>query len=302
MATFTGNPNFMRQILLVISCSFFLNVQAQTFDWWANNVQWDGVTHWSRYLIFSPGYFGPNALPVPEIGNGSIDSITSVGITGNLHFSKGDNTQNIKLIGNFCVVKNAVSINLAYIPAEWFQMDHATKTRRRIYYQFYDNKNCDGDLYVNTVFQLFNKWRKNIHLALRIGYQFPTSSSYGAARYMDSPAYNIDISAGKTLSPGGPLKLVAMAGFYAWQTNDDELFQDDALLVGVGLEYNKKDWRIQVNNCTYYGYRANGDDPMVFRIGIQKGSKRLTGILRFQQGLHNFDYSSFEGGMKYNFK
>ena len=92
-----------------------------------------------------------------------------------------------------------------------------------------------------------------------------------------------------------------MAGFYSWQTNDDDLFQDDALLLGIGMEYNKNNWRVQVNNCAYYGYRDNKDDPMVFRIGIEKVSKKITGLLRFQQGLHDFDYTSLETGIKFNF-
>lgn len=292
----------MRRLLtLTFSIFFLLNTKAQTADWWADNVQWDGVTHWTRYLIYSPGYFGPNALPVPEIGNGSIDSVNSVGLSGNFHFSKGDNTQNIKLTGNFCIAKNKVSIDLVYIPVEWFQVDHATKTMRRVYYKNYYDKKTDGDMYVNIVLQLLNKWRKHIHLAGRIGLRIPASSAYGAARYTDAPAYYFDISAAKPLSATSPLKIVAMAGFYAWQTNDDDLFQDDALLLGLGLEYNKNKWRLQLNNCAYYGYRANRDDPMVMRAGIERSFKRITGALRFQQGLHHFDYSSVEVGARYRF-
>jgi hypothetical protein len=147
-----------------------------------------------------------------------------------------------------------------------------------------------------------NRWRKHIHLAGRIGYRIPASSAYGAARYTDAPAYYFDLSAGKQLSKTSPVKVVAMAGFYAWQTNDDDLFQDDALLLGLGLEFNKNNWRIQLNNCTYYGYRANRDDPMVVRAALEKRMKRITGVLRFQHGLHHFDYTSVETGLRYNFK
>ena len=69
----------------------FISTQtlAQDFPWWANLVKWDGVSPWQRYIITNPGYLGPNALPVPFIRNGSIDSINSIALTGNLHFSKG---------------------------------------------------------------------------------------------------------------------------------------------------------------------------------------------------------------------
>ena len=290
----------MRRTLVIFFSFITISAGAQTADWWASNVNWDGVTHWTRYLIYSPGYFGPNALPVPEIGNGSIDSVSTIGVTGNFHFSKGDNTQNIKLTGNFLVAKNKVSIDLAYIPVEWFQVDHATKTMRRVYYKNYYDKKTDVDFYVNIVIQLLNKWRKHIHLAGRIGLRIPASSAYGAARYTDAPAYYFDLSAGKPLSPSSPFKIVAMAGFYAWQTNDDDLFQDDALLLGAGLEYNRNQWRVQLNNCAYYGYRDNRDDPMVLRAAVEKRIRRFTALVKFQQGLQDFDYSTVEAGLKVN--
>ena len=91
-----------------------------------------------------------------------------------------------------------------------------------------------------------------------------------------------------------------MAGFYAWQTNDDDLFQDDALLLGAGLEYNRNQWRVQLNNCAYYGYRDNRDDPMVLRAAVEKRIRRFTALVKFQQGLQDFDYSTVEAGLKVN--
>ena len=53
--------------------SFFLS--AQSYTWWEETVHWDGVTPWERYIVFTPGFLGPNALPVPRVTNGSIDSV-----------------------------------------------------------------------------------------------------------------------------------------------------------------------------------------------------------------------------------
>src|SRR5882672_1911415 len=166
---------------------------AQTLDWWSANVKWDGVTSWKRYLIFSPGFMGPNALPVPEIGNGSIDSITTVGFAGDFHFSKGDPTQNIKLIGNYCIAKGLISAHISYIPMEWFQTSHDVKGERHVYYQAYNDNHQAGDIYMNVTLQLLNKFRKYIHLAARLGYRFPTGTLTGAARYTDSPGYYFDL-------------------------------------------------------------------------------------------------------------
>ena len=275
-------------------------LQAQTFDWWANNVHWDGVTSWKRYLIYAPGFMGPNALPVPELSNGNIDSNTWVGATGAFHFSEGDNTQNLKLKANILIAKDRVSLDFTYIPIEWFQEDYETKTERHVYYEYYYTKQVPGDAYMNINIQLLNKWRPNIQLALRVGYRFPTSSAYGPARYTDAPAYYFDLSFSKPQSQY--LKLTGMAGFLAWQTNSDVEFQNDALVLGGGIEYNKKNLRVQLQACTYYGYMKDRDDPLVLRLYLDKNYGRFGTLLHFQQGMHDFDYTTVEAGFSYRLK
>lgn len=289
-----------RGVYLVAMCLFFSGtLTAQTLDWWTANVGWDGVTSWKRYLIFSPGFMGPNALPVPEIGNGSIDSVSTIGMTADFHFRKGDPTQNIKLIGNYCIAKNLISADISYIPMEWFQTSHLVKQERHVYYKSYYDNHQSGDVYMNLNLQLLNKFRKYIHLAARIGYRFPTGTLTGAARYTDSPGYYFDLSCGKKLGATGALKLLGMVGFYVWQTNRDDHFQDDAYLFGLGLEYNKNSWRLQANSCAYFGYMKDGDDPIVIRIAAEKRIKNVTALLRCQKGVQDFKYTTLEAGAKF---
>src|SRR5258706_15225052 len=101
----------------IVSFLFFWSLKGhtQTFTQWAQTVNWDGVSHWSKYMITQPAYQGPNSLPVPRMGNGSIDSSFSISATGNFHFSKGDNTQNISLYANYCLVKDIISIHAGWI-------------------------------------------------------------------------------------------------------------------------------------------------------------------------------------------
>ena len=77
-----------RACIFWLCLSFSLNSFSQTPSWWENNVQWDGVTHWSRYILIDPKYMGPNALTVPHINNGSIDSLASMGLSGHFHFMR----------------------------------------------------------------------------------------------------------------------------------------------------------------------------------------------------------------------
>ena len=88
----------MRPLLLasVFCCASFF-ASAQSYTWWEETVHWDGVTPWERYVVFTPGFLGPNALPVPRVTNGSIDSINSFGLSGHFYFSNDDHTQDIAL-------------------------------------------------------------------------------------------------------------------------------------------------------------------------------------------------------------
>jgi hypothetical protein len=219
--------------LTILSCLAF-NSNAQTFDWWAQTVNWDGVSHWSRYIITQPGYLGPNALPVPRISNGNIDSSFSISATGNLHFSKGDNTQNLTVYANYCLIKDVISLDAAWVPYEHFTMSHEIKTKRHVFSHFYYDRQASGDIHLNTNIQLLNKWRKHIQLALRIGYRFPTGGGLGMARYSDGPGYYFDISYGKPFR-NSSLKWIGMAGFYSWQIISDRHRQNDAFLFGNGL-------------------------------------------------------------------
>jgi hypothetical protein len=288
----------MKKLILVISLFVHGIAVAQTQQQWAQLVSWDGVSYFSKYIFFNAGHMGPNALTVPFIGNGSIDSITSAGIAGQFHFSKGDKTQNINVYGNFCVAKN-VSIDLCWTPVEFFSMSDTIKRERHVYYKNYYDKQAKGDVLLHTNINLLSKWRQKIQLALRIGVRLPSSSYKGvaAARFVDATGYSVDISMGKPLSPA--LKWVAMAGLYVWQMDKDDLRQNDAFLFGSGLEWNKNGWKLQPNISGYLGYQAkSGDKPIVFRINAEKRFSKTTLLLRFQQGLNDFKYSSGEVGIR----
>jgi len=128
-------------LCLIISLSSF----SQTAAWWENNVHWDGVTHWSRYILIDPKYMGPNALTVPHINNGSVDSLVSLGLSGHFHFMKGDNTQNLIIYGNYASKDKRISVEVSYIPYEHFKMSQEIKTERKTSYRDYNKTKDAGD-------------------------------------------------------------------------------------------------------------------------------------------------------------
>jgi uncharacterized protein YaiE (UPF0345 family) len=291
----------MRRRFIFLTVLLPVWADAQTLDWWKDLVNWDGTSHWSTYMITSPKYFGPNALSVPFMNNGSVDSSVSLGLTGNFHFSDGDNTQNLMLYGNYTTKKNTISFDAQFVPYERFQVSHEKKEERHVYYKDYYKKSTVGDVVVSTTIQLLEKWRKkNIHTALRVGIRMPSGSELGAARYADVPAYWIDIG-NAFVFKNREWKWINMLGFLVWQTNDDDLRQNDALLFGSGLEWNHKKIKAQVYGAGYVGYKNNGDKPVVVRFFLERKGKKFNTLLRFQKGVHDFEYLTTEIGMKYIF-
>ncbi len=274
---------------------------SQTFEWWRNLVNWNGTSHWSTYLIISPKYFGPNALSVPFINNGSADSVISLGVTGNFHFSKGDQTNNVAVYANYAPKGNKISVDAMFVPFERFNVSHQVKEERRVYYEDYYQKSTVGDVVVNTTIQLMEKWRRNnIHTAIRVGLRMPSGGGLGAARFADEPAYWVDAGSSFVFK-NRSWKWINMLGFLAWQTNDDNLMQNDAFLFGSGIEWNSKQLMIQAYCTGYLGYKNNGDKPILFRLFLERRGKKINTLLRFQQGLNDFKYSSVEAGMKFVF-
>ena len=292
----------MRLFFTILSCCFYFIASSQTQTEWAQVVNWDGVSHWSKYIKVRAAWMGPNALAIPAIANGSVDSTRSATITTQLHFSPGDKTQSIVLYGNYCLVKDLVSFDISYIPVEFYTMSDEMKKERHVYYKYYNDKKARGDVLLATTIQLFNKWRKNIHLALRVGYRMPSSSGFGAARFIDGMGYHIDISMAKPFKTI-PLKVLAMAGFYCWQIEQEDFRQNDAFLFGTGMEWYPESWRFQTYIAGYLGYIENsGDKPVVFRASAEKRLGRSSLLLKFQQGLHDLKYSTVEFGGKYYFR
>jgi hypothetical protein len=289
------------KILLLLLLVTTAPGKAQSFEWWRDNVSWDGTTHWWKYMTVSPKYFGPNALSVPAMNNGSADTTISLGASAAFHFMKGDKTQNLVLYGNYTTPSNTISVDAHFIPHERFQLSHDLKTERKVYYEDYHRTSTTGDVVVNTVFQVFRKWRPRLELAMRVGVRMPSGGGLGAARYADVPAYWIDAGAGIPLGKSH-WKWNHMMGFLVWQTNEDHLRQNDAFLFGTGAEYNKKGWKMQLYGAGYIGYKDNGDKPIVVRANLEKAKNRTAYFLRLQQGMNDFEYLTVEAGGRVLFK
>lgn len=275
--------------------------QSQDHYWWAENVGWDGVTHWSEYIQYGTAFMGPNALPVPELKDALLPKQHSIGFTTARHLMPGDQTTNLKLTATW-IPASKISIDISYIPVEWYQTSHEVKTERKVFHTFYDSKKASGDLIITSNYQVLD--RKNTTIALRWGFRFPTSSMQGAARYTNTPGYYAALSFSQVLqeATNSPLKIHWMGGFYAWQTNQDEQFQNDAFLAGLGLSKHFRKLQLASSIRGYSGYLDIGDSPLIVDTVTTYQLKSKEVSFCIIHGLHDYPFTSIEAGVRLFFR
>ncbi len=272
-----------------------INCHAQDYTWWNQKHNWDGITHWADYIIISPYYLGPNALPVPDLKEGRLKNTTSLELGAALHNAKGDQTVNAITGLYIPLAKNKVGLKIHMVPIEYYAYDSLTRDIRRS--RDYDGKGYSvGDLYVESWIKLFEESRQQPGLLLSINLKTASGNNLGAARFTDSPAYYFDLSSGFTVFEQENLKMRAygMAGIYVYQTNRPDYRQNDAFLFGSGLDLQYKKIILKNQLTAYLGYLGNGDKPIVYRLIFQAAlNQSMEYKLQFQEGLHDHHYTSF---------
>lgn len=294
--------------LFVVFAANSIPAQESDAGWWNRMQDWDGVTHWSKYIITSPYYLGPNALPVPENQKGVTDSLIQLEAGYYSHFFSGDRTQNARMRLYVPIAAGMAGLQLAAVPFEFYDMDTSTVIERRGRHQSGSGV-AAGDIYISTFIRLL-KNRKAPDLVLGINLKTASGNKLSDARYTDSPGYWFDLSAGKDLRLGtkgeSNLRLFAMTGFYVWQTNLDNNPQDDAFLFGAGVDAVLGKVTISGSLDGYLGYFGNKmvvsgnperpveyrDRPVIFSFTLNYVTKRTTYKLSYRKGIHDFQYQT----------
>ncbi len=284
----------MKFFVTSVLVTFSSVASSQDHQWWADNVQWDGKSHWSSYIISMPRYLGPNALPIPELSWGNVPEHSTLGWELQGHFMRGDRTANAVLRGVYRVTPGKIALEAFWIPAEYAVVSHERKTERRVFHRFYDRRWATGDVYVQTTLQLFKGGNKEGFM-LRIGQRMPASNMQGAARFTDAPGFYSDLS--KSMELGGDWCLAGMAGVYIWQTNRDDQFQNDALLFGAGLSRSFGPVQMDLSFRGYLGYMGSGDDPLAAAARILFSGERWNGRFTLQQGFLDLRYTTLSFGV-----
>jgi len=300
-------------LLLLAFYNFPKAAVGQDYSWWNTHQNWDGVTAWDNYMIYSPSYFGPNALPVPFSEKGEVQNRIFIRFYTDVHFLPGDKTQDIGGRLYVPVVNGMIALEAWGVFQEHYRMTEEEAIRRRVRHQKAEGYTA-GDAYFAAVVNLLRN-RKFPDIAFRFGLRTASGGDLEDARYTDSPGYFFDLSAGKNLTLGTKdyVRLHSMLGFYVWQTNLTNNQQDDAFLFGVGADFHLNKSMLGMSIDGYSGYLGSdtiviinpekpvafNDRPLVFRAKFEHWLNNWKLGVCYQAGLHDFGYQTLRLEISY---
>lgn len=288
-------------VLITLLCPIGLSAQNKYFPP-DPYTQTDRAAHWSRYLIVSPGFFGPNALPIPLLHEASIPSKIYWSGYYEYYSGKGDKTNDFNIHIVIPVAKGRVGLEFQYVPIEFFSMDSTTSRLRRTKTGKAIDGKAFGDIYFGTIIQLVKDHAFLPDISIAMSCRTASGTNRDNARYTDAPGYHLDASIGDSYGMGKGffrhVRWYAEIGFYCWQTNLDNYPQNDALLYGCGINFDFKDFFVNQSFRGYSGYMNNGDQPMVYRadVGIKMGEAAF--IVGYEKGLKDYLFQSFRAGFQ----
>ena len=287
----------MKRILLLFIGSVLAlsSIAQEDWGWWNELHGWEsGMPNWRSFIITSPGYLGPNALPVPSVQKGILEKEKSFEFSSDFHFRQGDNTQNIA--GRiYYPFGDKIAVEFYWVMLEHYAMSDSIRDER--FARDRDGKGiATGDLYFTTYIQLV-KARKFPNTLLRMAGRTASGGHFDAARYSDSPGYYFDLGFSKAIGICiGSLQGLPFGsfGFYSWQTNDLDNLQNDALMYGLGFELSNEKWKISNSISGYSGYKNQRDQPMVYTFDVKKTIGQNAVRLQYLYGLHDWEYQTIK--------
>lgn len=249
-------------------------------------------------LIYSPRYFGPSAFPIPDIRSGISPDHFEVELRGQYHYYTGDKTKDLFARLLIPIVKGRAGVEASILIVEDYKLTPETRDERNAV-EVESPISYNGDIVINAFFQLLRseKW---VDLIANMTLKTASGGRLCDARFTDAAAYWFDVNLGKTLiknsSETASLRIQGMIGFYCWMTNNLVHRQNDATLYGGGFTGRYRNISLTTDLSGFYGYKNNGDRPLIFRNNLKYELNKNVISLRFNYGMKDYLYNDFSLG------
>ena len=286
--------NYLFLILLIFSFSLVKGQDPnQDYTWWNELHGWEpGDPGWRNWMIISPGYLGPNSLPIPGVKRGFLKDKTEIEISASNHFHSGDPTQDISGRLYIPFANNKIAVEMYGVILEHFAFSEEIRNER--FARIENGKGVAvGDFYFSTLIQI-SKDRKFPNTLFRFATKTASGNMLEGARYTDSPGYFFDLSFSKNFGKkeARVFRPFGSLGFYSWQTNDELNLQNDAFMYSIGADVEKNMWLFSTSLSGYSGYKYERDKPMKLNFELRKDLNSKTIKFQYFHGLRDWEYKT----------
>lgn len=251
----------------------------------------------------STQYFGPNALPVPDMLDGTVSQRVYAELSYDYYAGKyGSATHDIFAKVNIPIFSPRINLSLWMPIVEYYR-----NTERSVEYQHPQKVKMSGfefgNVYITTDLHILKQKKVCPDMTLRAGLITASGGSDQYGRYFDSPGYFFDTSVAKTFHMSherqSDMTFICNLGFLCWQVGSNS--QNDAFMYGVKAKYDESRFTASLAWQGYSGWIGNGDRPMVVKASFIYKIKKFRPMLVYQYGIRDYPYQQFRVGLGYVF-
>ena len=260
--------------------------------------------------LVAPGYFGPNAFPVPDMLDGTTSSDLRVELYGDgflcsmTQRPSDDITLDLFAKATIPLFTDRVNLVIWMPVVEWFRSGPAVNVLRRVQDPDRWISGVDsGDAYVSTDILILDERKRGCGLVLRAALKSASGNSFGTARVYDAPGYFFDVAVGRDIVKSADGKTVfrtaLSAGFLCWQTGNGR--QNDAVMYGALASLKTGPFKAEVNYGGYVGWEGKGDRPMTLKTKLSWSIGRCSINAMYQVGFVDWPFHQVRLGVAYSF-
>ncbi len=256
----------------------------------------------------APLYFGPSALPIPDMLDGRTNGDFSMELAYDYYDGHmGDMTQGLYFKAILPLFSDRVNLSVWFTSVvEYYQMTEEVREFRSVDESIALEGWEFGDAYISTDIHILKEKRYRPDVALRIVLKSALGGGFHKARYYDTPGYFFDISTGKSFnftdSYFKELRLSASTGFLCWQTDNGR--QNDAVMYGAQIKLQTPHFYISETFGGYWGWEGDGDRPMSLKSEARlqlDALKKFEPLFYHQWGIVDYPFTQWRVGVAYSF-
>lgn len=251
------------------------------------------------------GYFGPNALPIPDMLDGTTSSTFLFEFGGDYFDGHlGDKTYDIHTKVVIPLFSDRVNVT-GWIQSiyEYYEMSEASRENSRLPDEIESTGIEAGDAYLTTDIHAIRQTKYLPDVSIRLGLKTAMGYGFFKARYFDSPGYFFDTSVAKSIKLQDrfveEIRGVLNFGFLCWQTDNGR--QNDAIMYGAQIKLRTRLFTLTESYGGYSGWEHDGDCPQSIKSELRFRLGHIEPYLQHQYGFRDWPFTQYRLGVGYRF-